>query len=153
MLVSRWPSITVQNFNLHVGQDEKTSWVILMLIVWTFTEAVLKQKKGITAVPKRGTDGDHITYTQTLTHTHTHTHSRPSNYNSLLWLHGPAFDQLLNTVALQSLKQALTASNHWQSACIHYGTLFGQRKCFCSASEMIAWLGICPTCGDNTEWE
>ena len=47
-----------------------------MLIVWTFTEAVLKQKKGITAVPKRGTDGDHITYTQTLTHTHTHTHTQ-----------------------------------------------------------------------------
>ena len=50
------------------------------------------------------------------THAHTHTKKQtnfktdlmlsvPNNYNSLLWMHGPALDQLLKTVALQSLQQ------------------------------------------------
>jgi len=51
--------------------------------------------------------------------------SVPNDYNSLLWLHGPTLDQLLKTVALQSLQQTLTArSSHRQSACINYATLF-----------------------------
>jgi len=72
--------------------------------------------------------------TTTTTHTHTHTQilldlmlSVPNNCHSLLCLDGPTF----KTAALQSLQQTLTSrSSHRQSACIHYGTLFAQWKCF-----------------------
>jgi len=59
--------------------------------------------------------------TERTTHTHTHTDKPydiltvevPNDYNSLLWLHCPALNQLLNTVAIQSHKQTLTArSSH-----------------------------------------
>jgi len=83
-------------------------------------------------VPKHGTDGEHNTHRHTQRNLTTDLMlSVPNNYNKLLWLHGPALDQLLNTVALQSIQQTLTArSSHRQSACIHYGTLLDSGNAF-----------------------
>ena len=102
----------------------------------------IKKRIGIAAGPKHGANEDDNTqHTRTRARTRTQkqrnkSYNRlnielPNDYNSLLWLHGPALDQLHKTVALQSLQQTLTArSSHRQSACIHYATLFVQWKCF-----------------------
>ena len=73
---------------------------------------------------------NHDTGGEQNTNTHTHTQytllllSLPNDQNKLLMLHGPALNQLLKTVALQSHKQTLTArSSHRQSAFILCGTL------------------------------
>jgi len=98
-----------------------------MMFLWPFTEVVLKQKE-------RNNRCAEARYWRRTQHTQTHTHTNlttdlmfrePNNYNKLLWLHGPALDQLLNTVALQSIQQTLTAVTDSQrvSITVHYWTV------------------------------
>ena len=106
-----------------------------MLFVWPFGEVVFKQKE-------RNNRCAEALYQQRTQHTHTHTHTNtnlttdlmfsvPNNYNSLLWLHGPALGQLFKTVALQLPQQTLTARRiHRQSACIHDGRLLESGNVF-----------------------